>query len=82
MFYREHIIRKYISQMAKKKAVEAAEVEETTEDVVEEVEEQVSGDSATVSWKGRSRVYTKAVHGKDFRALAKEFAAKVGGKVA
>jgi len=37
--------------------------------------------SVTVKWQGQSRVYTKELHGAEFKALAKEFAAKKGGTV-
>lgn len=37
---------------------------------------------ATVTWKGGVREYTKAIHGKDFKKLAEEFAAKKEGTVA
>jgi len=48
--------------------IAAPEVEE------EQIEEK--GDSVTVTWRGGTRTYSKAVHGKEFRALAKEFCAK------
>ena len=35
----------------------------------------------TVVWRNGSRVYSKAVHGDDFEALAQEFADKKGGKI-
>lgn len=44
-------------------------------------EEKVGKNSATVSWKGKTRTYSKELHGADFKELAKEFAAKVNGKV-
>jgi len=44
--------------------------------------ETSSKGSVTVSWRGNTRVYSKEVHGKDFKALAKEFAEKKGGIVA
>jgi len=56
-------------------------VEEEVEDVETE-EETPSKGSVTVSWRGNTRVYSKEVHGKDFKALAKEFADKKGGVVA
>lgn len=57
--------------------------EEVVEAPVEETEEVENGkDSVIVSWKGQSRVYSREIHGKDFKALAKEFAEKKGGKVA
>lgn len=56
-------------------------------DEVEEVEES-TGASVTVTWLGSaqrpagSRVYSKELHGKDYKDIAKGFAAKSGGKVA
>lgn len=38
--------------------------------------------TATVSWKGGTRVYSREVHGEDYLALAEEFAEKKRGKVA
>ncbi len=38
-------------------------------------------DSVTVVWRGKTRTYTRSVHGEKFAALAKEFADKVGGTV-
>lgn len=38
-------------------------------------------DAVTVTWKGGSRVYSKEVHGKDYKELAEEFAAKFEGTV-
>ena len=38
--------------------------------------------SVSVTWSGGKRVYSLDLHGKDFKALAKEFAEKKGGKVA
>ncbi len=58
------------------------EVEEVTnEEVTPEVEEVASGDSVTVFWREGSRVYSKADHGKEYKLLANEFAAKKEGKV-
>lgn len=37
--------------------------------------------SVTVVWRGGSRVYSEAVHGADFEALAAEFAEKKKGKL-
>lgn len=37
--------------------------------------------TATVSWKGQTRVYSKEEHGAAYKDLAKEFAGKVGGEV-
>lgn len=67
--------------MAKNKT---KEVEEEVV-VVEEskpVAKKVARDSATVTWRGGTRTYTRDVHGEDFEALAKEFAGKKGGIVA
>lgn len=30
-------------------------------------------DSVTVTWRGNERVFSKAIHGENFRALAQEF---------
>jgi uncharacterized protein YlxW (UPF0749 family) len=64
--------------------VESTEEEvEDTEEEVEDTEEEISSkDSATVNWQGQSRVYSKEVHGKGYKALAQEFATKKGGIVA
>jgi hypothetical protein len=62
-----------------KKAVATEAV--ATEAVATEAVKTVKG-SATVSWNGGTRVYTKEVHGADFADLAKEFAQKRGGTVA
>lgn len=39
-------------------------------------------DTATVTWNGGSRVYSKEIHGDNFADLAAEFAEKHGGTVA
>lgn len=74
--------------MAKGKKVEEEEpapaeaepaVEPVAEDVVEEP--KAVGDSATVTWRGGSRVYSRKVHGPKFRDLAKEFATKFNGTI-
>lgn len=63
------------------KRTEREVVDETTE-VVEEVDTTSDDkDSATVTWRGQSRVYSRDLHGKEFKALAKEFAEKKGGTV-
>ncbi len=36
---------------------------------------------ATVTWSGGKRDYTLAIHGKDFKNLAAQFAAKFNGEV-
>ena len=59
--------------MAKKKAVKDAPV------VAELGGEDVAVSAVTVSWRGRSREYSLAVHGEKFMDLAQEFAAKVSG---
>ncbi len=38
--------------------------------------------SATVTWQGQSRTYTREIHGDNFSELAEEFAEKKGGTVA
>jgi hypothetical protein len=35
----------------------------------------------TVEWQGNSRVYSLAMHGEDFEALADEFATKKNGRI-
>jgi hypothetical protein len=65
----------------KKKEEVPADPEAVTDTKPEEVEEEPHGASVTVTWNGGSRMYSKEVHGKDFKALAKEFAEKHGGKV-
>lgn len=66
--------------MAKRNAgVNKPEVEEVEETETPEVETK---GSVTVTWSGGSRVYSKAVHGKDFRDLAKEFVKKHNGELA
>ena len=46
-------------------------------------EVQTDGKTAvTVTWRGGKRIYSADVHGKDFKALAKEFAEKKNGTVA
>jgi hypothetical protein len=37
--------------------------------------------SVTVTWRGGSREYTRALHGEDFEALAAEFAEKKKGTI-
>lgn len=48
----------------------------------EAVEPEPTGAHVTVTYPGGSRVYSKEVHGADYKSLAKEFAEKHGGKVA
>jgi hypothetical protein len=43
--------------------------------------EEESKTSVTVTWGNQSRVYSKEVHGKEFRDLAKQFVEKHGGKM-
>lgn len=50
-------------------------VDESVEEVVAEL------NSATVTWRGNTRTYTREVHGDNFRALAEEFATKNGGEL-
>ena len=73
--------------MAKKKAsapvddLEARGAVDEGQQPAEEV--QTDGKSAvTVTWRGGTRVYSRDLHGKDFKALAKEFAEKKNGTVA
>lgn len=60
-----------------------AAAEESTADAAEETaaEEKPSKDSVTVSWRGKTRVFSKDVHGKDFVKFAEQFAKKHGGEV-
>lgn len=67
--------------MAKRK-VKDEEVESQAEVAAPEEADEDNGDSVTVTWKGGSRVYSREVHGKEFKAYAKEFAAKKNGEVA
>ena len=59
--------------------------EDDGEEKEEEEDESPKGskDVAVVSWKGRTREYSKELHGKDFRKLAKQFAdqPEIQGKV-
>jgi len=64
--------------MAKKKN---DDVEVDAPEAIEEPKAD-SKTSATVTWRGGTRTYSAELHGKDFKALAKEFAEKKGGTVA
>lgn len=55
--------------------------EVVVEEVVETPEVKDTKGVATVEWKGRSRDYTKELHGKDYKKLAEQFAGKVQGIV-
>lgn len=66
----------------KTRAVEEEVVETVEEEVVEEEVTASSKDEAVVEWRGRSRAYTKEIHGNDFKKLANSFADKVGGTIA
>lgn len=61
----------------KKEVISDAPIEEA-EEPKEEKEEK---SSVTVTWRGQSRVYSREVHGADFKKLAKEFAEKKGGEL-
>jgi hypothetical protein len=71
--------------MGKKKEDEVLEetTEETTEPEAAEEAAPAKGKKGevTVVYPGGQRTYSKEVHGEDFLALAKEFAAKREGKV-
>lgn len=56
----------------------------TTVESAEPVESVVKAEkgTATVTWRGGVRVYSKEQHGADFKALAQEFADKKEGTVA
>lgn len=62
--------------------VEAAAEEEVVE-AAEEAPKARAGkrDEVTVVYRAGSRVYSRAVHGDDFEALAAEFAAKKLGRI-
>ena len=49
----------------------------------EEAQEEMKHDkgSVRVRWNGGERVYSSAVHGKDYMALAEEFCTKHSGTV-
>lgn len=57
-----------------RKSAHAAEVPE--EEVAEEVAPKPTGDEATVTWRGKSRTFSRKVHGDKFFEYAEEFAAK------
>lgn len=61
--------------------VDAAEAEAEVATGIEAVIVPSKG-SVTVTYPGGSRVYSKEVHGTDYKALAAEFAEKKKGKVA
>lgn len=52
-----------------------------SKDEVEEIETTEKASSVSVRWKGGVRLYTREVHGADYKKLAEEFAEKKGGKV-
>lgn len=63
---------------------ETEESEEETEEETEEGEEEESSEDEASVYKENGefvRAYSKSVHGKDFKKLAKEFAGKIGGQV-
>ncbi len=72
--------------MAKKPKTEVEDEVVETEEVEEAIEAPKAAKSnkteVTVTWRGNSRVYSKAVHGENFLDLAKEFAEKKDGTVA
>ena len=47
----------------------------------EEEKLEISGDVATVSWRGMTREFSKEVHGEDFVKLAQQFAEKFDGAI-
>ena len=58
------------------------ETEEEDEDSEEEEEETNEDEASVYKENGEFvRAYSKEVHGKDFKKLAKEFAGKIGGQV-
>lgn len=66
-----------------KEESEEKEEEEAEEETEEDEEEEADGDSVTVlARNGQAiRTYTKTLHGKDFRKLAKEFTEKIRGSI-
>ncbi len=64
--------------MAKVNAEKAAA---KAEKEAEKAAAKAGKDSATVSWSGGTRTYTRDIHGDDFLELAKEFAGKKGGTI-
>ncbi len=59
------------------------EIEEEEDNSEEEEEEETSEDESSVYKENGEfvRTYSKSLHGKDFKKLAKEFASKIGGSV-
>lgn len=72
-----------IVEAPEKTLEETEESEEETEEETEEEEEESSEDEASVYKENGEfvRAYSKSIHGKDFKKLAKEFAGKIGGQV-
>lgn len=66
--------------MPKKKEVKKVKIVKKIADEIEVVEVS-SKDIAVVEWLGRSRTYSKELHGGDFKKLAEQFAGKVQGIV-
>lgn len=62
------------------KRTNVVEVEEVEE--VEEEKEKHNKNSVSVSFQGKTRVFSKEIHGKDFLKLAQEFANKHNGELA
>jgi len=56
-------------------------VAEETKVVEETKVKKVARTEVTVEWQGNSRVYSLAMHGEDFEALADEFATKKNGRI-
>lgn len=70
--------------MAKNKpeVVETTEVEvEVVEETNAPAEEKSSKTEVTVTWRGNSRVFSKEIHGDDFKKVAKQFAEKFEGTI-
>ena len=61
--------------------VEEAVEETTEEEPTEEEEAEETADVAVVHYRGTTREYSKEIHGRSFRKLAKQFAEKVDGEV-
>lgn len=68
--------------MAPKKAKDEEVVAEVkTTEAAPEAPKASKKTEVTVHWRGQARTFSKADHGDDFEALAKEFAAKFDGKI-
>lgn len=64
--------------MKKQTIKKEEEILDTTVDVTEKIQNEISSVSVITKDKQVLRTYTKEIHGKDFIKLAKEFADKKG----